>query len=511
MLDEGRVTSREIVEDLHQRADEVEPRVNAYAHEFRSRALKEADERDAARKKGEPLGALHGIPLSVKESVDTAGVATTCGMRARRDERPTRNAVVVKLALEQGAILLGKTNVPQTLLAPFETTNELFGTTNNPWNMGRGPGGSSGGEGAAIASGTSVLGIGTDVGGSIRSPASLCGIYGLKPTVGRWSRIGSAGALPGQEFVPPMIGPMGRSTDDLILLMRALDRPEHYARDRRIPPLPFRAPEELDTGSLTIGYYDDDGFLTPAASVLRAVEEAAGLLADAGVTIKRVRPPNVHEMVELFFAGMSSDGMVTLLRCLDGEPVVQPLRTVAMANRAPKQARAGLARVARMMGEARTANLLEALGEKRISEMWSLTDRRNRVRQEEMAFWDREGIDLLLTPSLATPAVPHGLSHDFTLGIVNLCRFNLLDQPAGVVPITRVRVDETRRENPRDRVEKRAAEIEAQSVGLPVGVQLVGRPWAEPEVLAMMRLLESKARERDGYPVVPVAEFEPRS
>ena len=504
LLGEGRVTSREIVEDLHRRADEVEPRVNAFAHQFRERALKEADECDAVRKRGTPLGALHGVPLSVKESVDTAGVATTCGMVARRDVRPVHHAIVVKLALEQGAILLGKTNVPQTLLAPFETVNELFGTTNNPWNLGRGPGASSGGEGAAIASGTSVLGIGTDVGGSIRSPSALCGVYGLKPTVGRWSNVGSQGPLPGQEFIKPQIGPMGRCTDDLVMFMRALDRPEHYARDRTAPPVPFRSPDEIDPTALTIGYYDDDGYLTPAASVQRAVQEAAGMLADAGVTVKRVRPPNVVEILELFFSGISSDGMVTLLAAMAGEPFVQPLRTIARANRAPKHVRAGLAQVARVLGETRTADLLECLGEKRTHEMWALTDRRNAVRREEMAFWDREGIDLMLTPAMATAAVPHGLSHDFTFGFANLARYNLLDQPAGIVPISRVRVDETRRENPRDRVEKRAAEIESQSVGLPLAVQVVGRPWEEPEVLAMMRLLESKARERDDYPRIPV-------
>ncbi len=505
LLDAGDVTSREIVEDLHRRADDVEPRVNGFAHEFRDRALKEADQRDEDRKQGKPPGALHGIPISVKESVDTAGVATTCGMKARRDERPVHNALVVRIALAQGAILLGKTNVPQTLLAPFECTNELFGTTNNPWNLGRGPGGSSGGEGAVLASGTSVLGIGTDVGGSIRSPAALCGVYGLKPTAGRWSNRGSQGSIPGQEFIRPQIGPMGRSTDDLTLFMKALDRPEHYAGDRGIPPVPFRDPDTIEPKTLTVGYYDDDGYLTPAASVQRAVEEAASLLADAGVRIKRVRPPNVHENLQLFFSAMSADGLHTLLQGLDGEPFAQPLRTVAMANRSPRHVRAGLSKVARMMGETRTADMLDALGEKRTHEMWALADRRNRVRHEEMAFWDREGIDVLITPALATPAVPHGLSHDFTVGFANLSRYNLLDQPGGVVPITRVRVDETRRANPRDRVEKKAAEIESQSVGLPVSVQVVGRPWEEPEVLATMRLLEGLARQRDGYPHVPVA------
>ncbi len=504
LLDEGHVTSREIVEDLHERADEVEPRVNAFAHEFRERARQEADECDKVRKIGRPLGALHGIPVTIKESIDTAGVATTCGFQARRDDRPETNAVVVQIVLEQGAILMGKTNVPQSLLAPFECANALFGTTNNPWNLGRAPGGSSGGEAAALASGTSVLGVGTDVGGSIRTPAALCGVYGLKPTAGRWSNRGSRGAIPGQELIRPQMGPMGRSTDDLILFMKALDRPEHYIRDRTIPPVPFADPETTDTSGMTVGYYDDDGYLTPAASVRRAVEEAASLLADAGVTVKRVRPPNVSENLDTYFRALSGDGLHTLVEALDGEPFAQAIRSVALAGRAPKHVRAGLARVARMMGETRTADLLDALGAKPTHEMWALADRRDQIRREEMDFWDREGIDLMLTPTLATPAVPHGLSHDFTVAFANMARYNLLDQPCGVVPITRVRVDETRRENPRDRVEKRAAEIEAQSVGLPVSVQIVGRPWQEPHVLAMMRLLEARARERDSYPQVPV-------
>ncbi len=505
MLDAKRVSSREIVEDLHRRADEVEPRVNAFAHEFRQAALDAADACDKARANDDSnLGPLHGLPVSIKESVDTAGVPTTLGMKARQGANATQDAVVVKLTLEAGAFVLGKTNVPQTLLAPLETTNEVFGTTNNPWNLGRGPGGSSGGEGAAIAAGTSVLGVGTDVGGSIRSPAALCGVYGIKPTVGRWSNRGSAGVIPGQEFIQPQIGPMGRSTDDLILYMRALAGPKHIECDRSMPPVPFVDPDEIDVPKLRIGFYDDDGYLTPAASVQRAVTEAAGLLQDAGLSVTRVRPPNVEEIVEMFFKALSGVGMDTVVEAMDGEAFIQPLRTVARAGRAPKRVRAGLAKVARMMGETRMAGVLSSLGEKRTGELWKLAARRNAIRHEEMAFWDREQVDVIITPALVTPAVPHGTSHDFTLAFVNLARYNLLDLPAGVVPISRVRVDETRRPNPSDRVEKRAAEIEAQSVGLPLGVQLVARPRSEGVLLAAMRKLEELARAKGSYPNVPV-------
>lgn len=505
LLDDGDISSVEVVTALHTRADEVEPRVGAFAHQLRKEALSEAGALDAARANGEVRGLLHGIPITVKESVDTRGLASTLGVRARQDHPALHDAVCVRVARDEGAVVLGKTNVPQTLLAPMETTNAIFGTTHNPWRHGHGPGGSSGGEGAAIASGTSVMGIGTDIGGSIRSPAVLCGVVGLKPTVDCWSNVGSNSVISGQELVRSQTGPLARTVDDLILFMRALDTPKHVAAgDPRVPPVPFGDPDAVDPTQLRVGYFETNGWLTPAASVRRAVREAAQYLEEAGVSVVRFEPPNVEELVFAYFRGITSDGAHLLNTALDGEAFIQPLRTLGRVARMPQRARMALAKAMSLMGETRVAALLEAMGEKRVHELWTTTARRNALKLDEIAAWDRASIDIVLCPALATPAPPQGLSHDFTLGFADLARYNFLDMPAGVVPITRVRPDEIHRSSSGDRLEKRAASIEEQSAGLPVGVQLVGRPWQEARVLAMMRLLEKHARANPQFPQTPV-------
>lgn len=504
LLARGEVRSVEIVEALHARADEVEPKVGAFAHQLRKQALAEAKVADEARARGGSKGALHGLPITIKENVDVEGLPSTIGMRARADRLAGEDSVVVRLLREAGAIVLGKTNVPQTLLAPMETTNSVFGTTHNPWRHGHGPGGSSGGEAAAIASGQSVFGIGTDIGGSIRVPASFCGVCGLKPTRQRWSNLGSQGVLRGQELVQSQIGPMARTVDDLTLLMRVLDSPKHTPFDPRVPPVPIGEPGTIDPTKLRFGYYEDDGFLTPAASVRRAVREVATALEAAGCEVVRFTPPNVEEIVALYFQGVSADGSATVLEALGGEPFVEPLKTVGRLAKMPVQARRGLAAAMGLMGEHRVQLLLEALGEKRVKDFWLLCARRAELQIEEERAWDLARVDVVIAPAFATTAAPIGMSHDFTLGFASAARYNLLDRPAGVVPWTRVRPDETQRTATRDRLDKRAAQIEAASAGLPVGVQLVGRPWREAELLAAMRLVHERAGKREDFPVTPV-------
>ena len=502
MLHEGEISSVELVKALHDRADEVEPRVGAFAHQLRRESLAAAEAADAERAAGGELGALHGLPITIKENIDTEGLPSTLGMRAREGRPAPVDAVTVRAAKAQGAVVLGKTNVPQTLLAPMETTNAIFGTTHNPWRHGHGPGGSSGGEGAAIASGTSVFGIGTDIGGSVRTPAAFCGISALKPTGDRWSNVGSNGVLVGQELVRSQTGPMARTVDDLILLMRAMDSKAMAAMDPAVPPLELGAIG--DPSKLRVGFFEDDGWLTPAASVRRGVREAVELLEKAGVEVVRFEPQHVEELLDLYFRGVTADGTATLFEALEGESFIPPLRTLGRLARMPRQARLGVARALRLMGEQRVPLLLEAMGEKRVRDLWVMNGRRSQLRREELGQWDRKGIDALICPSYITPAAPQGMSHDFTIGFVDLARYNLLDLPAGVVPITRVRPDEIHRSGVRDRVEKRAAAIEAESTGMPIGVQVVGRPFQEAQLLSLMRLLEAEARKSEAFPTTPI-------
>ncbi|MFW6023257.1 MAG: amidase [Myxococcota bacterium] len=506
-LDDGELSSQDLVDALHRRADEVDSAVGALVHELRDDARTRAREADEARARGERWGPLHGLPLTIKENVDVRGLASTLGIRARRDAIATEDAVVVRAAREAGAIVLGKTNVPQTLLSPMETTNALWGTTRNPWSLDHGPGGSSGGEAAALASGTSVLGIGTDIGGSIRSPATFCGVAGLKPSPHRWSNRGSNTALVGQEVIRAQIGPMARTADDVALLFDALDPVRQAELDPQVPPLPASS-TAVDVAGLRVGVYEDDGFLQPGAATRRAVREAADALERAGAQVVPFEPPNVHEIVDLYFAALSSDGMATLTQALDGEPVIDPLRTMFRIGQMPGAARRSLRFAARAMREKRLANLLAQIGEKPVSELWGLAGRRTALMYDEMRAWNERALDAVVCPAAVTPASPHGMSHDFTLGICYVARYNLLHLPAGVVPVTRVRAEETTRAKPKDRVEKRAAQIESRGVGLPIDVQVVGRAWKEAVVLAVMRAIEGRARDGRDFPHTPVEPVE---
>jgi fatty acid amide hydrolase len=502
-LDARTVSSVEIVTALHTRADAVEGRVRAFTAQHREAALTRAAEADAARARGERWGPLHGLPITLKENLGLAGTPQTVGIRARLHTLATVTSPAVAAALNAGALVLGKTNVPQLLLA-MESHNDIWGTTFNPWDLRRAPGGSSGGEAAAIAAGMSPAGIGTDIGGSIRNPAAWCGICGLKPTAGRWSMAAISGGQPGQEAVRAQCGPMARTVDDLILLMRALDPAALHALDPVVPPIPLPDPATVDLRGLRVGVYETDGVFTPAASVRRAVREAAAALAAAGAEVIPWEPPRAWEMFDTYFGLMSADGVITGRTQIGAEPITPQIRSVARLATLPAVVRKTLAAGLGVAGEPRVQRLLRALGEKRVWETWKLTVRREELKRAELASWREHGLHAVLGPPTVTPAAFCGETHDWSAGAWHTMRYNLLDMPAGVVPVTTVRPDEQLRTELTDRLDRKAARFEADSAGLPVGVHVVGLPWEEHRVLAVMKAIEQGVRGQPGFPRTPV-------
>lgn len=487
----GTLRSVEIVEALHARADAREGTVHAFTEQYRDAAIGRAREADVARERGASLGPLHGLPLSVKENFAMVGTPSTVGLKKRLADRADRNATVVEVALSAGAVVLGKTNVPQLLLS-METHNDLWGTTVNPHDATRVPGGSSGGEAAAIAAGMSVLGVGTDIGGSIRMPAAFCGIAGLKPTWGRWSMQGVAGGQPGQEAIKAVAGPMARTVDDLTLLMQALSPEAQHAHDPLVSALTLPDPGAVSLRGLVVGVYEEDDVIRPSASVRRAVREAAGALRDAGATVVPYTPPRSWEMFDTYFGLLSADGFRTALGLIGDEPVTPQLRTMARIATLPGAARQAIAAVAGRVGQPRLARLLRALGEKSVTRSWALVVQREALKRAELAAWSAQKIDLLVGPPTTTPAPHLGQTHDWSIGAWPTMRWNLLDHPAGVVPVSRVRADEQERAERADRVDQKAAAFEAGSAGLPVAAQVIGRPWEEHLVLAAMRAIEAR-------------------
>ena len=210
------LSAREVVDAQIRRIEEVNPLLNAVVIPLFEQARREADAADTAQLRGDPLGPLHGVPITIKEQFLVEGTATTFGLPSQKHHRAEEDGPLVKRLRDAGAIILGKTNVSQMLLF-IESDNHLYGRTNNPWNLERTCGGSSGGEAAIIAAGGSPLGLGGDFGGSIREPAHFYGIQGLKPTSLRLTNFDTrSDLLPrGQEVILPQPGPMARTVADL--------------------------------------------------------------------------------------------------------------------------------------------------------------------------------------------------------------------------------------------------------------------------------------------------------
>ncbi|MFS8064978.1 MAG: amidase [Byssovorax sp.] len=503
LLAAGEISSEEATKAHLERIDAVDRGVRAFTTVFRYEALAAARKSDEERQRGEVRGPLHGLPVTVKESLDMAGFASTLGAPSRRNVRATEDAGITQMLREAGAVILGRTNVSQLMLYN-EARNPIFGQTVNPWSLDHSPGGSSGGESAAIAAGMSPLGIGTDIGGSIRVPAGSTGIAGLKPTLDRWTNKGSNTALLGQEVIRSQLGPMARSAHDLALAMRALDPARMTALDPRVAPVPFADPALHAPSSLRVGVYTDDGLVPSSASVVRAVNEAAAALRSQGATVIDFTPPGMTEAAYDYFGAMSADGGAAAARVLAGGAVDPSLQPLLLLARVPPPVRRAAARLAELAGEHRLSRFLAAVGEKSVTEIWAITARLRGLRALILDAMAEAGIDLLLCPVYATPAIPHGVSKDFTMGGTPSMLWNAVQFPAGVVPVTRVTRAETVRESPRDRLEKRAAEVDAKSEGLPVGVQVVGRPWEEDRVLAAMIAIEDVVSKAPGFPQTPV-------
>jgi fatty acid amide hydrolase len=503
MLARREVSAREVLDAHLGRIESVDGRVRAFTEVLREQAAADADASDARRARGEARGPLDGVPVTVKECYDVAGRATTLGIPSWRGRIAERDAAVVTLLREAGAVVLGRTNLSQTMLY-VEARNPLFGQTSNPWSLAHAPGGSSGGEGAAIAAGMSPLGVGTDIGGSIRTPAHFSGIAGLKPTLDRFPMRGYRSVLAGQEAVRGMGGPMARTAGDLALFFAVLDPQRGTALDPRVPPLAWEDPAQVRVEGLRVGVYTSDGVLAPSKAVARAVGRAADALREQGCTVSLFDPPDVRAMLSAYLGALSADGGAAMVEALSGgevDPVLEPLRRMAGV---PSGVRMVAARAARAFGQGNVALMLESMGDKSAAQLWALTDALRTQRTALLDAMDRAGVDVLLCPPFATPALPHGASKNFTLASSYSILFNAVQLPAGVVPVTRVREGEARREAGRDVLERHAAKVDAASAGLPVGVQVVARPWQDHRVIAAMQAIERAVSRDDGYPVTPV-------
>ncbi len=499
----GDVSAVEAVEAHIARIEQVNPTINAVVIKRYNEARAEARAADERRSWGEALAPLHGVPITIKESLDLTGTPSTYGLTARANTLAERDNFYVARIRMAGAIILGKTNVSQLLLYT-EADNPVYGRTSNPWNQARTSGGSSGGQAAIVAAGGSPLGIGTDIGGSVRLPASFCGIASLKPTAGRMPDNSSFGMSVGQRAIISQVGPMARTVDDLTLALQVMNGGDNPNVE---PPMPLGDPSTIDVSKLRVAYYTDDKTLGVSPAVRRAVIEAAGMLAGRGAQVVEWQPPDVATALHIFYGILSADGGRGASEMVSGSTKDSRIATLLRLAGAPRPVNLTLRGALAVTGQRNTGQVLRAFGHRDTLHYWRLVEAQMDYQRRFLDALDQdEGgpFDVIICPACALPAFPHGASADLLAGGGYETLYNVLGYPAGVVPLTRVQAgEESTRKSSLDRMERVARTAEEGSAGLPVGVQVVARPWREHVALAAMSAIQAAARLRSDYPLQP--------
>ena len=445
LVREKKVSPTELVEAHLDRVARVNPVLNAIVDLSSERARKEASALETKLASGEEVGPLAGVPVTIKSSIDVAGLKCECGTKLREGYVAAQDATLVGRLREAGAIMMGTTNVPDLLMA-YETDNLLYGRTNNPWDLDVTAGGSSGGESAAIASGCSAAGFGSDGGGSIRVPAHFCGICGLKPTPGLIPRGGHWPACIGPSAFTGVVGPMARRVEDLQLLLNVTSG-EDFG-DPSSVPLRVEATQEMDFSRLIVGWFEDDGVNPVTAETRQAVRTAAQKLEEQGLRVDPFRLKRMESARDLwwtFFGVVATTLLAPMIKGRENDlhPIVKDLT-------APVE-------------EA------EAVTYEKFLETWLTRDALRASLLEQM-----QDHQVLLCPVGSVPAFRHG-ERSWTIdgrevtyeqAFTSCVIFNLFGNPSVVVPVGR------------------------SAEGLPIGVQLVGRPFEDQLVLAVGGKLE---------------------
>jgi Asp-tRNA(Asn)/Glu-tRNA(Gln) amidotransferase A subunit family amidase len=449
----GRISVAELAEAHIRQIERLNPVLNALVDFDADRVRARANELDAAT---QPRAALHGLPVTIKSSIAAAGYRCEIGSLLNEGETPSQDAEAVARLRAAGALILGATNCPEFLMA-YETANLLHGQTRNPWDLERTPGGSSGGESAAIAAGLSAAGLGSDSGGSVRVPAHFTGICALKPTPGR---------IPGRGHLPPCvgpfsilgaIGPMARTIADVSLLFRTLSG--HDRLDPVSAPVALHEPALNDLRQNTIGYFEDDGLAPVTQETRNAVNTAARALRDAGFRVEPFRPRTLEQLRKLWWKFFVQCGEMFYAPMIAGKedrlsPIFKEFLSIARAQ-APLSA----------------AALLTA---------WAELDILRGKTLQEMSNYP-----VLLCPVAGIPAFRHG-EREWTvdgrtveyLDAVRYTQwFNALAAPAAAVPVG------------------------FSPEGLPIGVQIIARPFEDETALGVAAVVDAAF----GYRPPPLA------
>jgi amidase len=432
------ISSVELVSAHVAQIKTVNPSLNAVVELMEEQALAAARQADQQLAAGRSTGPLHGVPFSIKDSIDVAGSKTTAGTLGRRESAPACcDATLVRRLKQAGGIALAKTNLPDLLFA-YESDNFIYGRTNNPYDLTRTPGGSSGGESALIAAGGSPLGLGSDAAGSVRLPAAFCGITSIKPTSGRLPRTGHVPPAGGWAEALWQIGPMARFTEDLVLAMRLLAQEDE--QDFTSPPMPLLEP--VDLKKLRVAFFIDNGFAPCAPEIKDAVKKCAAFLEREGAAVTEQAPPGVADAYDLEMALLGADGAdgIDAYLAAVGSDKIHPLLTFFVDQMRPHRVSAT-----------------------QFAEVWARWDGYHSAMRR---FFQQ--YDVVLSPVYTQTALKHGesmLMENFR-GFSYTMAWNVAGYPAATVRC-------------------------AAQGKLPINVQVVTKPWHDLLALQMCSAIES--------------------
>ncbi|KAK1993219.1 amidase [Colletotrichum falcatum] len=483
LLRSGQVSAEGLIRAYVARACEAHRKTNCLTDPCFDEAIERARELDDFRRThGRLMGPLHGVPVSVKDQFDIKGLASTLGYVGNAFTRAREDAPLVHTLKQLGAVIIAKTNVPQSIMW-CETDNPLWGLTTHPANPDLTPGGSSGGEAALLALGGSLVGWGSDIGGSIRIPSHMNGLWGLKPSSRRLSYRGVTNSQEGQQYVPSAIGPMARSLSSLTAVTKLVIDAAPWATDPQIPPLPWRDDvfRESSSRPLVIGTMLDDGVVKVHPPIERVFRELVAKLQAAGHEVVEWDTSLNEECIEILLTTHRGGGPQHECYSADGG---EDIRKAVAAGGEPL-----------MPGVRGFVDLGRPIS---VYEYWQLNKKKVAAQQSYHDMWDGarspsgRPVDALLVPTMPHVAVPHGMCR--WLGYTKL--FNLLDYTALTFPAGRASRDldgaSPARHDPRNAYDAWNWDLydPVAMDGLPVGLQVVGRRFEEEKVLGAAQQIQ---------------------
>ncbi|KAH8681881.1 amidase signature domain-containing protein [Xylariales sp. PMI_506] len=473
----GEWTALEVTKAVCKRTAVAQQLINCVTEIYFEQAYERAAALDDYYKReGKTVGPLHGLPISLKDQFNLKGVDSTIGYASWADKPMSEESTLVKLLQNAGAIFYVKTNIPTTLMMG-ESVNNLFGRTVNPRNRKLTTGGSSGGESALVTFRGSFLGIGTDIGGSIRHPASFTGLYALRPSHGRVSYQQVTNTFLGQEAVRSCAGPMCRSPDDIRLFMASLAAQKSWLHDPQVVPIPWRTEEEALPEMLCFGFGMGDGYVTPSPPLQRAMEITKAKLIAAGYKVIDFTPTETKEASEIITKMWTADGGYEVRRDAEatGEPLPPSVET--------------------FYGRSNTS--LEPMS---VFETWQNQQQKAVLAQKWLEKWEKTAeetgtgrpIDALITPSTPFPAVRHNTPYKWNYGVLS----PLLDLTTGIFPVTKVDLENDRVPadwepiSDKDKLLMELYEKPENHENALVGLALIGRRLEEEKITALLKVMK---------------------